>query len=218
MPDLRYAFRSLTKSPGFALVAILALALGIGANTAIFSVVYGVVLRPLAFPEQEKLLFIGEWAEQVPQMSVSYPNFLDWRARQRNFTAIGAARSQGFNYVGASDTERFTGAMASHDLFTALGVPALHGNLYGPEQDKPGAERTVLLGEKLWHRVFGGRQSVIGEKIQLNGNFYTIAGIMPASFQYPSSATELWVPIGLFADQYEHRGNHPGIYCVGRLK
>src|ERR1043165_2552880 len=100
MPDLRYAVRQLLKSPAFTLVAILALALGIGANTAIFSVVHGVVLRPLPFPEQEKLLFIGEWAEQVPTMSVSYPNFLDWRERQRSFTAIGVARFQGFNYVG----------------------------------------------------------------------------------------------------------------------
>src|SRR5688572_8874822 len=115
MSDLRFAFRSLLKSPGFTCVAIFALALGIGANTAIFSVVHGVLLRPLPFPEQDRLLFIGEWSEQVPQMSVSYPNFLDWRARQKSFTAIGVARGQGFNYVGSSETERVNGAMASHD-------------------------------------------------------------------------------------------------------
>src|ERR1044072_3418065 len=103
--DLRFAARMLGKSPAFTVVAILALALGIGANTAIFSVVHGVLLRPLPFPEQEKLLFIGEWSQQVPNMSVSYPNFLDWRARQKSFTAIGAARGQGFNYVGAAETE-----------------------------------------------------------------------------------------------------------------
>src|SRR5687768_18410939 len=109
MSDLRYAFRQLLKAPGFTVVAVLALALGIGANTAIFSVVHGVVLRPLPFPEQERLLYIGEWSEQVPNMSVSYPNFLDWRTRQKSFTAIGAARFQGFNYVGETETERITG-------------------------------------------------------------------------------------------------------------
>src|SRR5262245_4569497 len=122
MQDLKLALRHLLKTPGFACVAIIALALGIGANTAIFSVVHGVVLRPLPFPEQEKLLFIGEWSQQVPNMSVSYPNFLDWRARQRSFTAIGVARFQGFNYIGGTESERLTGAMASHDLFQALAV------------------------------------------------------------------------------------------------
>src|SRR4051794_26526220 len=122
MADLKLALRHLFKTPGFACVAIVALALGIGANTAIFSVVYGVVLRPLPFPEQDRLVFVGEWSEQVPEMSVSYPNFLDWRARQKAFTAIGVTRFQGFNYIGTTGTERVTGAMASHDLFQALGV------------------------------------------------------------------------------------------------
>ncbi len=215
---MRYALRSLLKSPGFTAIAILALALGIGANTAIFSVVHGVVLRPLPFPEQEKLLYIGEWSEQVPQMSVSYPNFLDWRARQQAFTALGAYRPQGFNYIGASEAERLTGAMASHDLFTALAVPPLRGRLYGPADDQPGAERTVLLSEALWQRLFGARESIVGEKIQLSGKLYTVVGIMPAAFQYPSNRTELWVPLGLFADQYQERDSHPGLYCVARLK
>ncbi len=218
MSDLRYALRSLAKSPGFTFVAVLALALGIGANTAIFSVVYGVVLRALPFPEQEKLLYIGEWSEQVPSMSVSYPNFVDWRARQKSFTAIGVVRFQGFNYVGASDTERITGAMASHDLFQALGVAPIRGRLYSADEDKPGVERTVLLGEAVWKRVFGGRESILGEKIQLSGNFFTVVGIMPAAFQYPSRANELWVPLGVFADQYQERGSHPGLYGVARLK
>src|SRR5688500_5120448 len=170
MSDLRYAFRQLLKAPGFTVVAVLALALGIGANTAIFSVVHGVVLRPLPFPEQEKLLYIGEWSEQVPQMSVAYPNFSDWRARQKSFTAIGALRSQSFNYVGTSDTERVQGAMASHDLFLALGVAPVRGRLYSADDDKPGAERTVLLSEPLWRRVFGARENILGEKIQLSGN------------------------------------------------
>lgn len=218
MSDFKSALRQLLKSPGFTLVAILALALGIGANTAIFSVLYGVVLRPLPYPEQEKLLFIGEWSEQVPQMSVSYPNFEDWRARQTAFTALGGFRFNGFNYVSAGESERVTGVMASHDMFTALAVPPIRGRLYSAAEDKVGADRTVLISEKLWQRSFGGRDSALGEKIQLSGNFYTIVGIMPAAFQFPSAQVELWVPLGLFADQYPNRGSHPGIYCVARLK
>jgi putative ABC transport system permease protein len=216
--DFRFAFRPLAKSPGFTLVAILALALGIGANTAIFSVVHGVVLRSLPLPEQERLLYIGEWSEQVPQMSVSYPNFVDWRARQKAFTAIGAARFQGFNYVGKGEAERITGSMASHDLFQALGVAPIRGRLYGANEDKPGVERAVLLSERIWKRTFGGRDTIVGEKIQLGDEFYTVVGVMPASFQYPSPTVEVWVPLGLFADQYTDRGSHPGIYCVARLK
>ena len=196
------------------------MALGIGANTAIFSVEHGVLLRPLPFPAQDQLLFIGEWSQQVPAMSVSYPNFLDWRARQQTLSAIGVARFQGFNYIGPTDTERLTGAMASHDLFTALGVAPLRGRLFRAEEDKPGAERTVLIGESLWRRLFGGRDSILGEKIQLSGDLYTVIGIMPAAFQYPSRLNELWVPPGLSADQptYQTRGNHPGLYAVARLK
>ena len=215
---MKHALRQLLQSPGFTSVAIVALALGIGANTAIFSVVHGVLLRPLPFPEQERLLYIGEWSEQVPTMSVSYPNFVDWRARQKSFTAIGAARFQGFNYVGTTETERVIGAMASHDLFTALGVAPIRGRLYGPDDDRPGAERTVLISERLWKRLFGARDSIVGEKIQLSGQFYTVVGVMPDAFQYPSRTNELWAPLGLFADQYPNRGSHPGIYCVARLK
>jgi predicted permease len=218
MSDFRFALRSLLKSPGFAVVSLLALALGIGANTAIFSVVYGVLLRPLPFPEQDRLVYIGEWAEQVPTMSVSYPNFVDWRTRQRSFTALGAVRFQGFDYVGSSETERITGAMASHDMFQALGVAPIRGRLFGADEDKPGAERTVVLSERLWRRHFSARESLVGEKIQLTGELYTVVGIMPEAFQYPSRSNELWVPLGIFADRYANRGNHPGIYCVARLK
>ncbi len=218
MNDLRFAYRQLLKAPGFTFVAVLALALGIGANTAIFSIVHAILLRPLPFPEQERLVFFGEWSEQVPNMSVSYPNFIDFRDRQRSFEAVGAARSQGFNYVGPSENERLSGAMASAELFSALRVPPLRGRLYSVDEDRPGAERTVLIRETLWRRLFGGQPDVLGRQINLSGNLYTIIGIMPDSFQYPSNQTELWVPIGLFAEGYAHRASHPGIYCVGRLR
>ena len=218
MQDLRFALRQLAKSPGFTVVAVLTLALGIGANTAIFSVVHGVLLRPLPYPEQERLVSLGEWSEQVPGMSISYPNFLDWRARQQCFTAIGVERGQPFDYVGPTETERLNGSMASHDVFTALGVLALRGRLFSAEDDQPGAERTVVIGENLWRRSFGGRDSIIGEKIQLTGEFYTIIGVLPDAFKYPSRRTELWAPLGLWANEYQERGNHPGLYAIARLK
>jgi predicted permease len=220
MYHLRHAFRQLLKSPGFTIVAALALALGIGANTAIFSVVHGVLLQPLPFPQQERLLFIGEWSEQVPQMSVSYPNFADWRDRQQSFEAIGAARSQSFNYVAQGEAERVSGSTATHDAFTVLGVPAIRGRLFTPEDDRPGAERTVIIRESFWHRAFGGRDSVIGEQIQLNGQFSTIIGVLPDAFQYPGLQTEIWEPLGLSVDQpgYQARDNHPGLYAIARMK
>jgi putative ABC transport system permease protein len=218
MQDLKFALRQLLKAPGFTAVAVLTLALGIGANTAIFSVVYGVLLRPLPYPEQDRLVAVSEWSEQVPGMSISYPNFLDWRARQQCFTAIGVSRRQSFNYVGASETERVIGAMASHDLFAALGLPVLRGRLFSSDDDKAGAERTVVIGESYWKRSFGGRDSAVGEKIQLSGDFYTIIGVSSDATQLPGGSTDLWAPLGLWSDQYRNRGDHPGLYAVARLK
>ena len=215
---MRHAFRSLLKSPGFTCVAVLALALGIGANTAIFSVVYGVLLRPLPFPDQERLVSFTEWSERVPTMSLSYPNYVDFRERQKAFTSIGVSRSHSINLAGPTEAERIPGASASYDLFQTLGVPPLLGRVYDAGEDNVGAERTVVLSEKLWRRAFGGRGTVLGEQIQLNGQLHTIIGVMPATFAYPSAATEVWIPLGHFADQFKDRGNHPGLTGVARLK
>jgi hypothetical protein len=158
-------------------VAVLVLAIGIGANTAAFSLVYGVLLRPLPYPEPDRLVALSEWSEHVPGMSISYPNFLDWRAQQTCFTAIGVSQRQSFDYLGTSGTERVLGAVVSHDFFAALGVSALRGRLFAAEDDQAGAERTVVLGEGFWKRSFGGRDSVIGEKIQLSGDYFATLGI-----------------------------------------
>lgn len=218
MRDLRFAFRMLWKSPGFTAVAVLTLALGIGANTAIFSVVHGVLLRPLPYPEQEHLVTLSEWSQQVPGMSVSYPNFLDWRARQKCFTAIGVAKGQSFNHIGANETDRLQGSMASHDLFAALGVNTLRGRLFTANDDTPGAERTVIIRERFWRRSLGGSDTVIGEKLNLNGDIYTIIGVLPDSFEFPGRWTELWTPVGLWGEQFRNRWDHPGLYGVARLK
>lgn len=218
LQDLRFALRSLVKTPGFTAVAILTLGLGIGASAGIFSFLNTILRRPLPYPDSHQLLFIGERSAQVPNMSVSYPNYLDWRERQRSFSHLGAARGQNFNFVGAAETERIIGGLFTADVWPTLGSTPLLGRGFNPDEDKPGAPRTVVLGESLWRRSFGARPDVLGEKVTLSGELYTVIGVMPSTFRYPSASAELWVPFGLFGDQNKDRGNHPGLYCVGRLK
>ena len=216
--DLRFALRSLRKAPGFTAVAIVTLALGIGANSGVFSFLSAMLMRPLPLPEVRSLVFIGEHSQQVPNMSVAYPNFLDWRERQQSFTHLGVFRGQSFNYVGPTETERVAGAQFTHEMFPALGVAPKLGRWFGADEDKPGAERTVLISEGFWQRHFGGRADVMGEKIILSGELYAIIGVMPASYRFPANGPEIWMPFGLFADQNMNRGNHPGLYAIGRLK
>jgi putative ABC transport system permease protein len=216
--DLRFAFRSLLKSPGFTLVAVLILALGIGANAGIFSFLNTILLRPLPYPGSDRLLFIGEASRQVPNMSVAYPNFLDWKERQKHFTHLGIFRSQSFNLMGAQETERVIGGAISHEILPALGVQPLLGRVFTAADDRPGADRTVLISHGLWTRRYGGRPEALNQTLILSGEVYTIVGVMPADLRFPGNATEVWVPWGLFGDQNMNRGNHPGLYCVGRLK
>lgn len=218
MSDLRFALRSLLKTPGFTAVAILTLALGIGANSGVFSYVNTMLVRPLPVPGVHELMFIGEYSEQVPNMSVSYPNFLDWRERQKSFTHLGTFRNQSFNYVGPAETERVGGAQFSHDMWAVMGVQPIRGRWFTADEDKPGAPRTALISEGFWQRAFGGREDVLGEKLTLSGEIYTVVGVMPASFRIPLGQPDLWIPFGLFAEQNMERGNHPGLYCIGRLK
>jgi len=218
LQDLRYALRQLRQSPGFTAVAVLTLALGVGANTAIFSVVHGVLLRPLPCPEQERLVTLSEWSEKVPGMSISYPNYLDWRARQTCFTALGVSRRQPFNYTTNTGAERLLATVASHDYFVALGVAPLRGRFFTADDDRAGAERTVVVSEGFWRKNLGSRGSGIGEKLQLNGDSYTIIGVFPKSLQSVSGSSDLAVPLGLWSDQLRRRGDHPGLYGLARLK
>lgn len=217
---LLLAFRRLRQSPGFAGVVILTLALGVGANTAVFSVLNAVLLQPGPFPRQQELVFLGEWSEQVPNMSISYPNFLDWREQQHSFTSLGVFRGHNYNYVGPAETERLSGSMVSHDLLPTLGVPPLLGRVFGPGDDHPGAERTVLISERFWRRVHHAREDALGAKLTLGGEVFTIIGVMPARLEFPNANTDIWTPVGLHAatPAFSNRGNHPGLYAVARLK
>jgi predicted permease len=217
--DIRFPLRMLRKNPGFTAIAILTLALGIGANTAIFSVFYSVLLRPLPYPEQDRLVFIQESSKRYPGDTVSYPNFLAWREQQRSFTAIGVARPDNFNYIGSSETEQLRGAEVSHDLFTVIGMAPIRGRLFTVEDDKPGAKRTVVIRSSLWKRLFGERDSVIGETINLSGAFYTIIGVLPDELMVPLDGAELWIPVSLSLSdndlKYYYRDR---LHAFGRLK
>jgi putative ABC transport system permease protein len=209
----------LLKSPGVTIVVIIALALGIGANTAIFSVVNAVLLRPLPYDEADRLVLLNEKSPVLDDMSISYPNFTDWRNQNQSFEKIGVYNRGSYNLTGSGDPERIVTAQMSADMFTLLRVNALHGRVFTNDEDKPGGTPVVVLSYGLWQRRFGGQTSILNQPITLNGKSYTVIGVMPQNYAFPSRA-EMWVPVGQLSDQasWKSRGNHPGLYGVGRLK
>jgi putative ABC transport system permease protein len=217
LQDLRYAFRLLAKSPGFTAIAILTLALGIGANTAIFSVVNGVLLRPLAFRDPSRLVIVAE-KSSFPTISTSYQNFVDWRDQSRSFESMEGTRSTGLSLTGAGDPELLTARMATAGLFPLLGAEAREGRTFLPEEDKPGSAPVVLLTYGLWQRRFGGSKEVIGKPITLDSRPYTVVGVLPPGFQLLQPA-DVFVPFVPWAVTLpDDRNWHPGIIAIARLK
>ena len=219
LKDLRYGFRMLLKRPGFTLIAIVALALGIGANTAIFSVVNGVLLRPLPYEKPDRLVRLSEWSQQVPGMSISYPNFLDWRAQNKVFSGIAATQFDSYNLTGAGEPERLQGRNVSWNFFDVLGVRPARGRSFSQEEDHAGAPRVCVISYGLWQRRFGGDEKILGKPLTLNDQSYTVVGVLPQGYRY-GTPTDVFAPIGLKeADEIvKLRDNHPGIYAVARLK
>jgi putative ABC transport system permease protein len=219
--DLRYGVRVLLKSPGFTAVAVLALALGIGANTAIFSVVNAILLRPLPFDDPDKLMVISEWSQQVPNMSVSFANFNDFRDQNQVFDSLFAFRSQNFILTGEDEPERLQGRQVTVGIFETLRVHPILGRVFSPAEDIPGAERVALLGEGFWNRRFARDRGVVGKTLVLNGEPHTVIGVMPAHFRVFAQQTDIWTALGRLEDQLggpNNRGNHPGIYVIARCK
>src|SRR5436190_7971902 len=217
MNDLKFAIRQLFKNPGFATVAVLTLALGIGANTAIFSVINAVLLRPPPFKEPKRLAFVSEKSKDMDDMSVAYPNFIDWQHQQESFSGLAAFRTEEWNLTGTSQPERVVGLQVSAEFFAMLGVQPLRGRVFTADEDKIGGERVVLLSEGLWRRRFGADPAVLNRPVLLNGESYIVVGILPAAFQFPRRV-ELWTPVGHKAAWTEQRGWHPGMYVIGRLR
>jgi putative ABC transport system permease protein len=220
--DLRFAYRQLIKNPGFTLVAVVALALGIGANTAIFSVVNAVLLRPLPYPEPDKLIRLREKTASFPNGSVSYPNYLDWRAGQRSFTDLTLVRRDSFNFAvpgGQSAPERLIGARVTFNYLAILGLKPLIGRDFAEADDTPGSAPVVLIGENVWRTRFGGSTKVLGQQVVVDGVQREIIGVVPEKVKFPR-LTQIWVPLAeLRADEnILERGNHPGFSALGRLK
>jgi len=217
LQDLRYAFRLLIKSPGFTAIAVLTLALGIGANTAIFSVVNAVLLRPLAFRDPSRLVIVAE-KSPFPTISTSYQNFVDWRDQSRSFESMEATRGTGLSLTGAGEPELLLARMATAGLFPLLGVEAHIGRTFLPEEDRAGSAPAALLSYGLWQRRFGGSREIIGKPITLGSQPYTVVGMLPAGFQILQPA-DVFVPFKPWAATLpDDRNWHPGIFAVARLK
>jgi len=185
--DLRYGWRGLLRNPGFAAVAILTLALGIGANTAIFSVVHAVLLRPLPYRNPSRLVYISEfWPHETPVRTVPNPDFANWSEHGQLFDGLAAyGGGAEVNLTGMGEPERLSGARVTADFFTLLGVEPFLGRSFLREEDRPGGRKAVLLSYELWQRRFGSNSKVIGSTIQLDGDLYTIVGVTPAGFRFP---------------------------------
>src|SRR5438105_10885374 len=187
--DLRFAARLLRKNPTFSAIAIATLALAIGANTAIFSVVDGVILRPLAYPEPGRLVIIHEvvpkFSHLAPLIPVNAMHFREWRKRTRSFEQMALIGGVTFNLTGSGEPERLPGARVSPNLFPMLGIQAQLGRTFLEEEDRPGHDRVVVLNHELWTRRFGADPNVIGRKINLDGNSYEIVGVLRAGLRFP---------------------------------
>src|SRR5215831_9295487 len=220
--DVRYALRMLAKQPAFTAIAILTLALGIGANTAIFSVVNAVVLRPLPYPQPDRLVLLRERATIFEFGSVSLPNYLDWRASQRGFTDLALFRRDDANLSGATsevEAERVGSARVTYNFLSVLGVSPELGRDFRESDDVPHCKKVALISDGLWKRRFGGSHGVIGQSMMLDGVQREIIGVLPSNIQLARKA-QVYIPLeDLRADKdYLDRSNHPGFSALGRLK
>src|SRR5258708_452932 len=216
--DIRYGARMLLKNPGFAAVAIIALALGIGANAAIFSVVNTVLLRSLPYPDPDRLMVLRETKlPQFPEFSISPGNFLDWQKQNTVFDKLAAINGSAYNFTSdAADPERLRGAGVSAGLFEMLGATPALGRTFLDEEDQPG-QNLAILSSAFWKRRFGSDPNIIGRSISLSATSYTVIGVMPPGFQFPDRDTELWTPVGFSAAQAQQHGAHY-LSVIGRLK
>jgi putative ABC transport system permease protein len=217
--DIRYALRTFVANPGFTIVVLLTLGLGIGATTAIFTVLDGVLLRPLPYPQVERVVALAEqFTVTGASMSVSWPNFQDWRDQNRVFEQLGIYRSTTVNLTGGDQPERLNGAIASSGVFGAMGIHPLVGRVFGAVEDGPGADRVAIVSERLWRSHFNADPSLVGRSIVLNGQAHAVVGIMPATMRFPSRLTDVWLPIGPIVPTFPPRGAHPGLFAIARLK
>ena len=215
--DIRHALRLLRTRPGFAAVAVTTLALGIGANTAIFSVVRSVLLEPIPFPDPDRLVLLWEAPADSPTKTfiVSAPNYVDWRRDVKSFEQSGIWEFLTFNLSGDGEPERVSGMRVSSSTFAMLGVPPALGRTFTADEDQPGHD-VAIISEGLWRRRFGASPDIVGRTARVNGRPFQIVGVMPESFRFTQSDTSLWIPIAFNAGDAD-RGAH-SFYAAARLR
>ncbi len=223
LQDIRHGIRMLLKNPGFTLIAVLTLALGIGANTALFSVVNGVILNPLPYPQPDQLVMLYENSLAFEKSSISYPNLKDWQRSNSTLAEIAGYRSDDFTVTGSGETERVRVGMVSADFFPILGVKPLLGRLFSSDDDRRTAAPVTLISYGLWQRKFGSAPDIVGKRMNMNGRDYTVIGAMPASFHLQinnfDTAKDVYIPLGQFSDPlFQDRGVHEGMDAIGRLQ
>ncbi len=214
--DVRYGLRMLAKKPGFSALTVLILALGIGANTAIFSVVNAVLLRPLPFRDADGLVMVFEKTGGDRDV-MSFPNFQDYREQNNVFESLSAFNVQSVNLTGVERPDRVRGGFVSASFFQMLDVQPATGRTFAPREDEPGAERVAVVNHELWQRRFGADPNLVGKVLILNGEPFTIIGIMPAGFRFPIDEIEIWLPIQTFPNYKPERASYD-TPVIGRLK
>ncbi len=217
--DFRYGLRTLRKNPGFFCVALITLALAIGANTAIFSVVYGALLRPLPYADPDRLMVLNETHPRIGTISVSYLNFLDWHAQNHVFSGMALVAGVGYNLGGVAQPETITGQAVSSNFLSLIGVHPLLGRDFDPSEDKPGATPVVMLTYPLWQSHFAGRRDVIGQSVSLDGRGHTVVAVLPPDFRSTEAASVI-EPLGVWLtgnDSVMSRGNRGDSVAIGRL-
>lgn len=220
LQDVRYGLRILAKAPGFTIIALLTLMLGIGATAAIFSVTDAVLLRSLPFRDPDRLVSVFEDAsgEGFPRNTPAPGNYAEWKKETQIFTGIAAMALGDCNLTGSTgEPEKLNRVETTQNLFPLLGIKPVLGRMFLPEEDQPGAHRVILLSYRLWAGRFGSSPDLIGQDILLDGSKYTVIGVMPPRFEFPEKDVDVWVPIAFTAKQLANRENHY-LHVVGKLR
>ena len=215
LSDIRFALRGLRKQPVLTGVAILTLALGIGANTAMFSVINTVLLRPLPYPNPDRLVWMNESGDEVANRMVSYPNFLDWSTRNHTFEAMSTYRTWGVTLTGVDQPTKIDAGMVAADYFKVMGVTPFRGRAFTAEDDRPGATPVTIISYAFWQKYFAGDTSVVGKTIALDDSAFTVIGIMPEDFTH-QGPPPIWMTIGPM--NWKNRDVRTGGNVLGRLK
>ena len=216
--DLRYGFRMLLKNPGFSAVIVLTLALGIGANASLFSVVNGVLLNPLPYPQPDQLITLHQSKPNFATGAIPYPNFLDWKKENQTFSAMALSRGSSFSLLGAGEPERVGGRRVTAEFFSVLGVQPALGRNFAPGEDERGAGPVVLISAELWQRKFNSSPDAIGKSLTLDDKSYAIIGVLPAGFNL-YQGTDVYVPMGQWNNPaLQNRSAALGLHGIGRLK